>query len=233
MLFSATLDGDVDVLVRRYQRDPVRHELSLAADANTTRHVFWRAEQGERVSLTARVVTSQWPAVVFCRTKRGADRLAKQLVATGVSATPLHGNLSQAQRERALAAFKAGRVQALVATDVAARGIHVDDVGCVVHFDLAADAKDYVHRSGRTGRAGADGLVVSMVGGQHISDVRKMQAKLSLPAGVHPPDLARLGHASRPVTRSAAPAPAPEATRPAPGRPGARANRRRRRPRGR
>jgi superfamily II DNA/RNA helicase len=209
LLFSATLDGDVDVLMRQYQRDPVRHELAAAAEeAAKTRHVFWRAEHGERVSLTAGVVTSQWPAVVFCRTKRGADRLARQLTASGVSATPLHGNLSQAQRERALAAFRSGRVQALVATDVAARGIHVDDVGCVVHFDLPADAKDYVHRSGRTGRAGADGLVVSMVGGEHLSTVRKLQAKLRLPAGVHPPDVARLGPVSRPP-RSAVDSPVP------------------------
>ncbi len=101
--------------------------------------------------------------VVFCRTKHGADRLAKQLGTAGVTAAAIHGDRSQSQRERALASFSAGRVEALVATDVAARGIHVDDVACVIHFDPPADIKDYVHRSGRTGRAGADGVVVSFV----------------------------------------------------------------------
>ena len=99
--------------------------------------------------------------MVFCRTKRGADRVAQQLSAAGVSAVAIHGDRTQSQRERALAAFSCGRANALVATDVAARGIHVDDLPCVVHFDPPADATDYLHRSGRTGRAGKTGTVVS------------------------------------------------------------------------
>ena len=196
LLFSATLDGDVDVLVKRYQRSPVRHELVAEHDAPQNRHVFWRSERTDRVGLTADVVQREWPAIVFCRTKHGADRLTKQLEKAGVDAAAIHGDRSQAQRERALAAFTAGRVQALVATDIAARGIHVDDVACVVHFDVPGDEKDYVHRSGRTGRAGASGVVVSLVGPEQVKDVGTMQAKLGLPKGVSAPDLESLSDLS-------------------------------------
>jgi superfamily II DNA/RNA helicase len=196
LLFSATLDGDVDVLIQRYQRSPVRHELAAEENAPQNRHVFWRAERPERVGLTADVVRREWPAVVFCRTKHGADRLAKQLAKVGVEAAAIHGDRSQGQRERALAAFTAGKVQALVATDIAARGIHVDDVACVVHFDVPGDEKDYVHRSGRTGRAGAAGVVVSLVGAEQIKDVGTIQAKLGLPKGVAAPDMSALSDAS-------------------------------------
>jgi superfamily II DNA/RNA helicase len=115
------------------------------------------------VKLAAEYISSHGPTIVFCRTKHGTDRVARQLVAAGVKAVPIHGGRSQSQRERALDAFATGRAQALVATDVAARGIHVDGVGCVVHFDLPTTDKDFVHRSGRTGRAGAAGTVVSFV----------------------------------------------------------------------
>ncbi|MEY2589320.1 MAG: hypothetical protein QOJ67_1304, partial [Acidimicrobiaceae bacterium] len=139
LLFSATLDGEVDVLVKRYQRKPVRHELADDGDdQGDVRHLFWKAERNQRVSITARLVERHWPAIVFCRTKHGADRLAKQLGGAGISAVAIHGNRSQGQRERALDQFARGEVQALVATDVAARGIHVDAVGCVIHFDPPA-----------------------------------------------------------------------------------------------
>jgi superfamily II DNA/RNA helicase len=164
LLFSATLDGDVDVVVRNYQRDPVRCEVaSTEAEDDRTTHLFLDIQRDQRVRTTVDLVGQHGPTVVFCRTKHGADRLAGQLARAGVSAVAIHGDRSQAQRERALAAFAARRVQALVATDVAARGIHVDGIGCVVHFDPPNDDKDYVHRSGRTGRAGADGVVVSFV----------------------------------------------------------------------
>ena len=113
--------------------------------------------------MTAEVAQQCGPTVVFCRTRHGADRVAKQLGQAGVKAVAIHGRRTQAQRDRALAAFTRGRAPVLVATDVAARGIHVDGIGCVVHFDPPGEAKDYVHRSGRTGRAGADGVVVSLV----------------------------------------------------------------------
>ena len=163
LLFSATLDGDIDTLVRRYQRDPVVHDVTPPAQDDATTHVFVDTHRDRRLDVVVDMIATHGSTVVFCRTKHGADRLSVQLGRAGVSAVAIHGNRSQAQRERALAAFASGRSTALVATDVAARGIHVDDVKCVVHFDLPADTKDYVHRSGRTGRAGAAGIVVSLV----------------------------------------------------------------------
>ena len=164
LLFSATLDGDVDVLVRRYQRQPVRHEVADPQDAlNQATHRFEDVAHADRVALCTTLVAEERSTIVFVRTKHGADRLARQLSRVGVSASAIHGGRSQSQRERTLAAFRGGRVQVLVATDVAARGIHVDAVACVIHFDLPADAKDYVHRSGRTARAGAGGTVIALV----------------------------------------------------------------------
>jgi superfamily II DNA/RNA helicase len=200
LLFSATLDGDVDVLVRRYQRDPARHEFAVAAEERgDIKHVFWPAERHDRRELTARIVRHSGQAIVFTRTKHGADRLAKQLAKDGVRTAAIHGNRSQNQRERALASFADGDVHALIATDVAARGIHVDDVAVVVHFDPPATHKDYVHRSGRTGRAGSDGLVVSLVGGEQLGDVRAMQRELGLPSGLHELDLALLAATELPA----------------------------------
>ena len=181
LLFSATLDGDVDVLIRNYQRDPVRCEVAATEEEDhRTTHLFLDAKRDQRASMTAELVSRHDSAIVFCRTKHGADRLAEQLARSGVSTVAIHGNRSQAQRDRALAAFAARRVQALVATDVAARGIHVDQVGVVVHFDPPADAKDYVHRSGRTGRAGAVGTVVSFVTEGDGGTTRKLQKTLGL-----------------------------------------------------
>jgi superfamily II DNA/RNA helicase len=190
MLFSATLDGEIDVLVKRYQRDPAICEAApgKGVEQGEVEHRFWKAERSARLGLTATLVGKEWPAIVFCRTKHGADRVSRQLAAAGVSATAIHGDRTQRQRERALAQFMAGRVQALVATDVAARGIHVDSVACVVHYDPPADHKDYVHRSGRTGRAGQDGLVVSMVDAESASAVRKLQKILGLPQQLTTPD---------------------------------------------
>ena len=192
LLFSATLDGDVDVLITRYQRDPVVHEVVTDADAPANRHIFWQLDRADRVCVTAEVVNRQWPAIVFCRTKHGADRIAKQLAREGVAAAAIHGDRSQGQRERALAAFASGKVQALVATDVAARGIHVDDVAAVVHFDLPASAKDYLHRSGRTGRAGAAGIVVSLVGHDAQDAGADLQRRLGYEVRTHRPDVSAL-----------------------------------------
>jgi superfamily II DNA/RNA helicase len=180
LLFSATLDGDVDVLVQRYQRNPARHEaVSIEAQGEIT-HRFWSVAHAERVAVATEVVARAHPAIVFTRTKHGADRLAKQLGMSGVTAVAIHGDRSQSQRDRALATFSAGRVQALVATDVAARGIHVDDVGCVVHFDPPADIKDYTNRSGRTGRAGNEGVVVSFVTEGEGHKARTLQRALGM-----------------------------------------------------
>jgi superfamily II DNA/RNA helicase len=190
LLFSATLDGDVDVLVKRYQRNPVRHEFeALEETKGDVRHVFFAAERPQRRQLTADIIRDRGPAIVFTRTKHGADRLAKQLTQDGIATAAIHGNRSQSQREHALQRFSDGKVTALIATDVAARGIHVDDVALVLHHDLPATDKDYVHRSGRTGRAGATGLVVSFVGADQLKDLDDIQKLMELPRGLHDLDL--------------------------------------------
>jgi len=207
LLFSATLDGDIDTLVRRYQRDPARHGVEKDEDAPVNRHVLWRAERDTRVAVTAEVVAAHWPAIVFSRTKHGADRLVRQLGKLGVAAEAIHGNRSQGQRERALRSFTTGRAQALVATDVAARGIHVDGVACVVHFDAPPDSKDFVHRSGRTGRAGAEGLVVTLAPAADARAVTKMMRQAGVDVELVEPDVATLGEAA--VAQRRAPEPAP------------------------
>ena len=206
LLFSATLDGDVDVLVKRYQRTPVRHEAE-GEGGGVTEHLFWKVSRDQRVGTVAGLATKHWSTLVFCRTKRGADRVAKQLGQRGVTAAAIHGDRSQSQRERALAAFTAGDVAALVATDVAARGIHVDDVACVVHFDPPADEKDYVHRSGRTGRAGRDGTVVTLVSEDTAAGVRQLQRRLGLPSGTAAPDVVVPPADSRSAVEPLSPAP--------------------------
>jgi superfamily II DNA/RNA helicase len=204
LLFSATLDGDVDLLVRRYQQAPVRVAVEAEEDGSSIDHRWIDAQREDRVALAARFVASNGPTVVFCRTKHGTDRVTKQLVAAGVKAVPLHGGRTQSQRERALRAFSSGRVQALVATDVAARGIHVDGVGCVVHFDLPATAKDYLHRSGRTGRAGADGLVVSFVTPADRAPVRALQKAIGLPMSPKHGSDGKPGKSGKPKTHRGA-----------------------------
>ena len=195
-LFSATLDGEVDVLIRRYQREPFTHQVdSLEGREDRRRHLFWKVDRTHRAHVAANVVSRHASTLVFCRTKRGADRLAGHLTKAGLSVAAIHGDRSQAQREKALAAFAGGRVQALVATDVAARGIHVDAVGCVLHYDPPEDEKAYVHRSGRTGRAGAGGTVLSLVTDDQAAAVRTLQKALGLPRGTTPADAAGLGPA--------------------------------------
>jgi superfamily II DNA/RNA helicase len=190
LLFSATLDGEVDVLVRHYQHNPVRHEVELAeASSGEVRHLFWKVDRNDRVALATRVVTAHETAIVFCRTRHGADRLCKQLAAGGVHSVALHGSRTQAQRDRALQAFHSGVARVLVATDVAARGIHVENVACVLHFDPPSDHKDYVHRSGRTGREGADGTVISLISPDQVSAARSMQRALGFPQVLEQPPL--------------------------------------------
>jgi superfamily II DNA/RNA helicase len=206
LLFSATLDGAVDELIRRYQTRPARHELAAdPRDGAKVEHLFWTVPRDERIGLCAKVITSLGPTIVFCRTKRGADRVARQLEAAGVRAAAIHGDRSQGQRERALASFQNGQVDALVATDVAARGIHVDDVAGVVHLDPPADEKDYIHRSGRTGRAGSRGTVVSFVALEQRRDVAKMQRALGMPTGTTGPDATCLPQGEAPPVRRSRP----------------------------
>jgi superfamily II DNA/RNA helicase len=191
LLYSATLDGAVDVLIRSYQKNPKRFDAPTPAEEQgEVTHLFWRAEREDRLHLTTQIADKHPSSLVFCRTRHGAERLAKQLVRSGVKAAAIHGSRTQPQRDKALKSFADGHVRVLVATDVAARGIHVDDVSCVVHFDPPASDKDYVHRSGRTGRAGADGTVVTLVGREQMADVRAIQKALRLPQNVDSPKLA-------------------------------------------
>lgn len=163
LLFSATLDGAVSQLIERYQRSPVTHDASTPESEPDIEHKFEVIPKDKRLTRTAELQNEFGQIILFCRTKHGSDRVARQLTAEGSYCAVIHGNRSQAQRERALQDFKRGKANVLVATDVAARGIHIDDVPCVVHWDPPDDPKDYVHRSGRTGRAGARGVVVSFV----------------------------------------------------------------------
>jgi len=190
ILFSATLDGDVAELTRRYQRDPVRHEVVSDEQPSDAVHYFWRLDPSDRSAVAAEVVGGANPGIVFTRTRHGADRVAGQLERSGVPAAAIHGGRNQNQRNRALRAFGSGSVAALVATDVAARGIHVDGVASVVHFDLPADHKDYLHRSGRTARAGAAGVVVSFVGPDQVGTARSLQRALGMETRLHERDLA-------------------------------------------
>jgi superfamily II DNA/RNA helicase len=195
LLFSATLDGDIAVLSRDYQRDPIRHEAgTVDPETIDARHHFWLVSRHDRVEHTAEIVERTGNSIVFTRTRHGADRLARQLSKRGVGAVAMHGGRNQNQRNRALKEFATGRAQALIATDVAARGIHIDAVAAVVHFDPPADHKDYLHRSGRTARAGATGTVVSLVAGDQRRGVQRMQQDLQLQAPIEKPRLDDLQH---------------------------------------
>ena len=164
LLFSATLDKDVDVLITRYLQDPVRHEVeSDTATVDDMVHRFLSVHQMDRVRVVAAIANHAPRTLAFTRTKRGADRLTADLAAEGVHVKAIHGDLNQAAREKALDAFEAGRINVLVATDVAARGIHVENVDVVIHFDPPEDEKNYLHRSGRTARAGKTGAVATFV----------------------------------------------------------------------
>ncbi|MGP8009810.1 MAG: DEAD/DEAH box helicase [Acidimicrobiales bacterium] len=180
MLFSATLGPDVSSLVREFTHDAVIHDVVGDEAPNDVDHYFWRVPRDRRPDITADIIESYERAIIFTRTKHGADRLARQLGERGISAVPLHGDRSQAQRERALRSVKNGQVKVLVATDVAARGIHIDLLPVVVHYDPPAQATDYLHRSGRTGRAGATGAVISLVGEDVIGQVKRLQRALGI-----------------------------------------------------
>ncbi len=181
-LFSATLDGDVDELISRYQHDPLTVEVEDREGASgDVQHLWYRVDGKGRIDLTARILERYESSIVFCRTRKGCDRAAQLLVRRGVEAVAIHGDRSQAQRERALRAFTKGTANVLVATDVAARGIHVDNVSLVMHYDPPENDKDYIHRSGRTGRAGASGTVMSLIIPQKIGVAKGLQKSLGLP----------------------------------------------------
>ena len=163
MLWSATLDGDVQEIIQDYMKDPVRHDLMDDVEQAPVDHRFVVTRPSERIDAAVALIEEHGPTVVFVKTRYGVDDVSEDLNRAGVKAGALHGARSQAVRQRTLDDFKRGKIQALVATDVAARGIHVDNVSLVLHYDLPDNDKDYTHRSGRTGRAGNAGIVIAFV----------------------------------------------------------------------
>ncbi|MET9730366.1 DEAD/DEAH box helicase [Streptomyces sp. NPDC006458] len=184
MLFSATLDRNIDRLVQQFLTDPVVHSVDPSAGAVTTmeHHVLHIQDETDKKAVTTRIAARDGRVILFLDTKRSADRLAKRLLAVGVRAAALHGGRSQPQRNRTLEQFKNGQVTALVATNVAARGIHVDDLDLVVNVDPPTDHKDYLHRGGRTARAGGSGSVVTLVLPEQKRDVTRLMSD----AGIRP-----------------------------------------------
>ncbi|MEV8527092.1 DEAD/DEAH box helicase [Streptomyces sp. NPDC052000] len=184
MLFSATLDANIDRLVRMFLTDPVVHSVDPSAGAVTTmeHHVLYVLDETDKKAVTTRIAARDGRVIMFLDTKRSVDRLVKRLLSSGVRAAGLHGGRSQPQRNRTLDQFKNGQVTALVATNVAARGIHVDDLDLVVNVDPPTDHKDYLHRGGRTARAGESGSVVTLV----LPDEKREMTKLMSFAGIRP-----------------------------------------------
>ena len=183
LLFSATLDAGVDVLVKRFLHRPVTHSVDPPhSSVATMSHHVLQVSHADRVPVLVDLAAAPGRTLVFTRTKHRAKTLTRQLVAAGVPAVELHGNLAQTARSRNLLAFSTGTVQTLVATDIAARGIHIDDVTLVIHADPPAEHKAYLHRSGRTARAGATGTVITLMTDDQVHDVRQ----LTRSAGITP-----------------------------------------------
>ena len=182
MLFSATLDGDVGHLIRHYQTDPVTVAIDEATDTvGTMHHLFLAVHHMDKDKVIGSIAKSIPKVLVFCQTKRNCDRVARNLEDLGVDAGPLHGDMQQSARERILRKFAEGKLSVLVATDVAARGIDIDDIGAVIHYEPAKDVKDYLHRSGRTARAGRDGWAVTLVEYNQHTQMRILQRGMRLP----------------------------------------------------
>ena len=181
LLFSATLDGMVSGLISRYQQEPAMHEVeSREVTVAEMQHRFIAVHEMDQVKVAATIINSSNKTIVFTKTRWGADKLASKLLQENVTAAAIHGDLRQSQREKALRDFTKGKIRTLVATDVAARGIHVDDVEAVIHYDPPSDAKTYLHRSGRTARAGESGVVVSLICWDEELEIRKLMRRLGL-----------------------------------------------------
>ncbi len=181
LLFSATLDGQVGALVDSYMRDPVRHEVDASDEhIETMEHRFLKVHHMDKIKVAAALASHNRRTLMFVRTKYACDRVARSLMDVGVQARAIHGDLHQRQREKALAQFANGSIPVLVATNVAARGLHIDDVDLVVHYDPPDDPKTYVHRSGRTARAGESGLVVTLVEWDQVNEVLGIQRRAGL-----------------------------------------------------
>jgi superfamily II DNA/RNA helicase len=208
LFFSATLDGEAGRLAHRYAREPKTHQSGPSARraSGEIEHRFVQIAHEHRVEALVRELRRDRDlTLVFVRTKRGADRLVKRLRAHGVTAVAMHGNKSQRQREQALARFEAGAVDTLVATDVAARGIDVDRISHVINFDPPADGETYVHRIGRTGRAGRTGIGITLLSPEQHGDVTKLASQLGIDHGLH--GKSRRGPQSEEGPRASSPRP--------------------------
>jgi superfamily II DNA/RNA helicase len=214
MFFSATLDRGVGELVTAYVHDPALHAVTCSTDSGPAEHRVLVLSAQDKVPVAAEIASRPGRTLFFVRTKHGADRLAQQLSRAGVDAAAIHGDRNQSQRQRALDAFAAGHPRVLVATDVAARGIHVDDVDLVVQFDPPNDHKDYLHRSGRTARAGATGMVIALVERGQVRDLQRLHDAAGVTAAS---DEVETGHhVVRQIATSGTPVPpAPPAAHPA------------------
>ena len=181
LLFSATLDGVVNTLIQRYQSNPIMHEVEAKEiTVEEMTHRFLHVHERDKVKVAAAITRSVSRTLIFSNTKAGCDRLVKKLITEGIRAQAIHGDLRQNIREKALARFASGKLPVLVATDVAARGIHVDGVEVVIHYDPPSDHKTYLHRSGRTARAGTDGLVVTLSLWDEELIVKRLQKRVGL-----------------------------------------------------
>jgi len=183
LLFSATLDRDVDALVKKYLRNPIEHSVETPIeDQGQMEHHVFIVKSEDRDTLTSRIAAREGRTIMFVRTQRGADRLAEKLARRGIAVGSLHGGKAQGARNRALEAFRSGAVPVLVATNVAARGIHVDDISLVVHVDAPTDPKDYLHRAGRTARAGESGIVVTLARPNEQREMRNLAKRAGVNA---------------------------------------------------
>ncbi len=181
LLFSATLDGQIGSLVNAYMKNPIRHEVETESKTvDTSEHRFLKVHHMDKVKVAAAIARGATRTLMFVRTKTMCDRLAKDLRNEGVDAKAIHGDLHQRQREQSLDRFASGTAPVLVATNVAARGLHIDDVDVVVHYDPPDDPKTYLHRSGRTARAGESGLVVTLVEWDQVNEVLGIQRRAGL-----------------------------------------------------
>jgi superfamily II DNA/RNA helicase len=216
MLFSATLDRNVGQLVTRYTTDAALHAVTSSTDSGPAEHRVLVLSAQDKVAVAAEIASRPGRTLFFVRTKHGADRLVKQLTRAGIEAAAIHGDRNQNQRQRALDAFAAGHPRVLVATDVAARGIHVDDVDLVVQFDPPNDHKDYLHRSGRTARAGASGMVIALVERGQLRELRRLHDAAGVTAASD--EVAAGHHVVRQIAASGTPVP-PAPVRPARERP--------------
>jgi superfamily II DNA/RNA helicase len=181
LLFSATLDGVVDGLIKRYQHDPVYHEVvSATVTVDAMLHRFLLVHEMDKVKVAAVIARHGSRVLAFTNTKRVADRLVSSLEAEGVNAMAIHGDLRQSQREDALKRFTAGKLDVMVATDVAARGLHIDDIDVVIHYDPAPDHKTYLHRSGRTARAGSKGMAVTLSIWNQELEIKRLQKRIGV-----------------------------------------------------